>query len=312
MSFFEIEAFLRSAERDASYAAAVLGKSELDVCLAIEKLQKLVLAKLFTDPLNPSRNNLTVFGKIYMEYAKPALFNLQDGILAVLNHKSDMDDISKISINLCPTIRKEVLTDSVIGLLNDESLEKICLDIVTPNEQFEKNPLKFHILFGNVSPNYKRFFKTKWSAVITQGLYASENYIRDVGFPKNVHDLINHTIIVCGDSFRNVSENEYNWHLRSDYGLPKFTPSIVVSTQPSLFSAVNADLGIGPLFCHQSQHLCRVLPWLSGPVSILEFAVKKDIPEKLQRHVEVFNNVLQTKLKAVGIELMDETYEYEN
>lgn len=316
MSFFEIEAFLRSAECDSSYAAAVLCRSELEVCLAIERLQKLVLVNLFTESLRPSKNTLTDFGKIYIEYAKSALFSLQNGILAVLNHESYIEDVSKILINLCPTVGKEILSDSLSTLLDSEHFGNVSLDIITSGEQRYgypyEYPLKFYILFGRVSSNYKRFFKTKWSAVITQGLYASENYIEDVGMPRTVHDLINHTVIVCGNSFRDVSEGEHNWHLRNDYGIPKFVPSVIVSSQSSLYSAVNADLGIGPLFCHQSQHLCRVLPWIAGPVSVLEFAVRVDIPEKLHRHIESFNKILQAKLRSVGIEIMSEMYEHED
>lgn len=312
MSFFEIEAFLRTAECDASYAAAVLGKSELDICLAIEKLQKSVLTDLFTEPLRPSKNTLTDFGKIYIEYAKSALLNLQNGILAVLNHGTYTDNISKITINLYQTVGKEVLTDSLIELLHQENFKDIQLDIITSNNQHDECQLKFHIMFGHISPNYKKFFKTKWSAVIKQGLYASENYLKDVGSPKAVYDLIDHTVIVCGDSFKDVTESEYNWHLRNDYGLPKFIPSIVVSNQALIYAAVNADLGIGPLFCHQSRHLQRILPWISGPVSILDFAVRIDIPEKIQKYICIFDEILQIKLKSVGIEIMKEAYNYED
>jgi hypothetical protein len=115
---------------------------------------------------------------------------------------------------------------------------------------------------------------------------------------------MNHTIIVCGDSFRDIYKSRDNWHLRNDYGIQKFVPSVILSNYAAVFSAINANLGIGPSFCYQSQHLRRVLPWISGPVAMLDFAIRTDISDKLQQCIEGFNQLIQQKLCSRGIELM--------
>ncbi len=304
MAFFEIEAFIRTSERDASYAAAILGKNELEVCLAIERLQKLLFVELFSDSFHPSRNTLTDCGRIYLEYARAALFELQNGILITLNHKYTTSKMTLLSIKLSHTIGKEIVSSSLLSLLNNDSFKNVCLDVVATSSSHDKCPLQFFIVFGHLSPNFKQFFTTKWSAVITQGLYASEKYIKDVGNPHNVHDLLDHTVIVYGDSFHDIYDSPYNWHLRNDYGIPKFVPSIVLNNQLTMLSAINANLGIGPSFCYQSQHLVRVLPWISGPAATLDFSIRKDIPEELHEYIDVFDDVIQSRLRSFGIELI--------
>lgn len=305
MNFFEIEAFLRTAESSSIDAAILLGRNPLDICLAIENLQNDLCVELFSDITDPSKYNLTEYGSIYTSYAKAALYNMQTGMLSVLRSQAYDEDKTFLKVSLCPIIGKQNITDCLQLLLNQKKdCSSICFDIVTPNAEYDDCSLKFHVVLGKISPNYKDFFTTRWTAVITQGLYASEQYIRDVGFPEQPEDLLRHTMIVCGESFNDIKDSKYNWHLSEKCGLPQFTPSIVVSNPSSLLSAINADLGIGSSFDHQRGNLKKIFPDIVPPAITLDFSIRREKFDALNEHIDNLDNILQKKLRSLGIEII--------
>ncbi|MDR2075144.1 MAG: LysR family transcriptional regulator [Holosporales bacterium] len=301
MDIFEIKAFVNTCESGSQRASKMLGRSEIDVCLAIEKLQSFVAVDLFSDNLAPSKDTLTDSGRIYYGHAKIFLENLRQCVLDVLrNYENTLEGVPRIKISMCSLIGKEILADSLSSLSHNFDLSNVCIDLSTSDDVVSKYPLKYHAIFGDPVLTHKDFFQIRWSANVTQGLYASENYIRDVGMPRSVDDLINHSIIMYGNSFRDVCKSKGNWYLSK---LPEINPAIIVNNLVALFAAINADLGIGSSFCYRSKHLRKVLPEISGPVVTINFAVRVNIPDKLMYYINAVDKAVRDKLQATGIEL---------
>ena len=116
-------------------------------------------------------------------------------------------------------------------------------------------------------------------------LYASEDYVREYGEPKNIEDLKKHNII----SFNTKNAKSFsffNWHL--EY-LPKnFEPFISINSGIGIMRLVEKGLGIAPISKEgvklSGKKLIPILPHLkSSPVEIFYIYKKqKEISDKIK------------------------------
>jgi DNA-binding transcriptional LysR family regulator len=73
MNITDVEAFMYTCRGGVQYAAEVLGQTEPDVRLAIERLQCSVTVDLFANHLKPSKDTLTEVGKVFWKYTEAFL-----------------------------------------------------------------------------------------------------------------------------------------------------------------------------------------------------------------------------------------------
>lgn len=108
--------------------------------------------------------------------------------------------------------------------------------------------------------------KQEFLQTYEMNLYASEDYAKKYGLPKEVEDLENFSIIAHSDSpapaFRDI-----NWHLKF-FKTPK-KPHIKINSGAGILRAVENNLGIGPISNEGAAisrvPLIRVLPDFEGP-----------------------------------------------
>jgi DNA-binding transcriptional LysR family regulator len=102
------------------------------------------------------------------------------------------------------------------------------------------------------------------------GLYASKEYLKEFGVPKNPEDLDNHRLIAFGDHVEAGDFKAMNWHLTlgTEYGNERET-FLQVNTPQARFAMAKAGLGIIALSKEhpglEESGLVQVLPHIPGP-----------------------------------------------
>ena len=128
-------------------------------------------------------------------------------------------------------------------------------------------------------------------------VYASTEYLKKYGMPKDPEDLSNHRIISYADDSKPPAEN-VNWllHAMAKAGETR-RPVLRVDNIYGIFRAVRSGLGIAALpeyFGQESTNLVQVLPELQGPTVNAYFVY----PEELRhtKRIAVFRDFLVRKL----------------
>ena len=120
-------------------------------------------------------------------------------------------------------------------------------------------------------------------------LYASSDYIKEMGMPKTGGDLDGHRLVVYGED-ANPPVPDLNWVLDFECGEMTRAPVLKVNSIYGIFRAVQSGLGIAALpdyMCRESGNLVRVLAEIDGP-SVDAFFV---YPEELRKNKRI--NVLR-------------------
>lgn len=135
-------------------------------------------------------------------------------------------------------------------------------------------------------------------------VFASPDYLKRYGIPKDAKDLDNHRVIVYGEDAKPPIER-VNWLL--EVGRKKGDhrrAALRVNNIYGIFRAVEGGLGIGALpdyMQRESSKLVEVLPELDGP-SIQAFFV---YPEELRntKRIAVFRDYLVRRIADDGLNL---------
>lgn len=271
----------------------------------LKDLQNYIGFDLFSWNEIPSVDCLTKSGVSFLGNAKNMMKYLLDGVFEVCNDKIDNNIIIRSNFLDGKSIIFPVIFD--IGETNKFS--DINIDLVTC-ESFENyDDINAHVLFHEMSKADKIFFEKRWSVKMNQGLYASEDYLIDVGhYPQKVEDLLMHSILGYGDAFDNEIYKATNWHLSGKYGLCDIEPSIMISSQNVIIAAVEANLGIGPVVNHYDKigykKLFRVFPEISSPTLIVDFAVRKKIADNFKDCINEIEEKILEKIKDIGLEVI--------
>mgnify|MGYP006429985157 CR=1 FL=1 len=129
-------------------------------------------------------------------------------------------------------------------------------------------------------------------------LYASSNYIQEMGMPKSIQALDDHRLVVYGkDAHPPVAD--LNWVLNIEKeGRPRH-PVLQVNSIYGIFRAVQSGLGIAALPDYMSRevgNLVRVLPEIDGPAIDAYFVY----PEELRntKRINVLRDFLVSKVKT--------------
>ena len=128
-------------------------------------------------------------------------------------------------------------------------------------------------------------------------LYASLDYIKEMGMPKTGIDLDEHRLVVYGKD-ANPPVADLNWVLNFESGEMTRSPVLQVNSIYGIFRAVQSGLGIAALpdyMCRETENLVRVLPEMDGP-SVDAFFVYPEELRKFKR-INVLRDFLINKVR---------------
>lgn len=283
------------------YTSKILGFSEIEISSFISILEKRIGVKLFNNLSNPSRNNISNDGILFIPYAKKMIDDLNDGILNVYNneHNDNSDDIN-ILFTVSTLIGKSNIIDVLKSFMKDCDNLKIHIKSCEDENFSLGNSIESQILFKCFSLNDLPFFERRWKIVLKQSLYASSQYIKDVGIPGSMDDLRKHSVIDMLSSDNRMME---------DYGI---LPSIVLNSRYTLFSAVANGFGIGIVMDEHEKIGFKKMMNISDnikdieiicPDIVLDFAIRRNLSSKFSNIILKIEELLLSKLKECGFHI---------
>jgi hypothetical protein len=307
VNIYDLEIFIKICEVGLQEACHALKLDKYEALNVIKRINKFTGAELFQRDEIPSQENLTMSGKIFLP---SAIKITNEAINGLFNIGRKLISSNRLVVRSSLGYAKTLLLPVVYRAFESGTIGKLKFDIITQTLQSGGNAMNTQVLFCNMKKTDSLFFNKRWSIKLTQGLYASEHYLSDVGMPRNAEDLLNHAIIARGQNFDYEVHKIDNWHLTGQYGLKNLEPSIIISSRAVLITAIEAALGIGPVVdCHEKlgyMKLSRVLSEIKGPDIILDFCVNKMLSKYLIRYVDRFEAMLTTMLSEMGIEIFSE------
>lgn len=128
-------------------------------------------------------------------------------------------------------------------------------------------------------------------------VYASNEYLRQRGVPKNAEDLDNHLIVTYGDDVR-IPFPEINWLLTAGRkSKTERKPAFKINNLPGILHAVENGAGVAMLpdyLAHSAKGITRVLPELKGPSADAYFTYPSEL--RHSKRIKVFKEFIQRKL----------------
>ncbi len=148
-------------------------------------------------------------------------------------------------------------------------------------------------------------FRKAWYGACRHGLFASSEYIAQMGMPETPEDLVNHRIIGYGDHEFSYFD-DINWHLKGqNYGLPKLKPFITINSTRAIFDAACHGLGIcsTPIESNSlyTGKLVRILPHIEGPTIKIFFCIKRTAAGRKLNSINIVKNYFEEYLTKNGV-----------
>ncbi len=129
---------------------------------------------------------------------------------------------------------------------------------------------------------------------LNNSLYASNDYVREYGLPKNTADLSKHKLLGFDSSVGNLPFPEVNWLFDLNKQLKPF---FRVNSLIAMRTAVKQGMGIAALpdyLVHRTRHISRVLPELTGPVTEAWYVYPMEL--KNSKRIAVFRQFITQKI----------------
>ena len=141
-------------------------------------------------------------------------------------------------------------------------------------------------------------------------VFASDEYLRQHGTPKEPSDLDKHSLIVYGDDVKAPVEN-INWLLTEgrDNSDPR-EPALRVNSVYGIYRAVCSGLGIAALpyyLSEESPNLIGVLPKIVGPSMDAYFVYPEEL--KHSKRIDVLREFLLAEIKKYKSSLLERGYD---
>jgi DNA-binding transcriptional LysR family regulator len=128
-------------------------------------------------------------------------------------------------------------------------------------------------------------------------VYASNDYLRRRGVPKDAADLANHNLITYGDDVR-LPFPEVNWLLTAGVkGKDERRPVLRINSLPGILRAVESGLGIAGIPDYMvpgAKDLTKILPEVKGPTTDAYFTYPTEL--RHSKRIKVFKEFIQRKL----------------
>lgn len=137
--------------------------------------------------------------------------------------------------------------------------------------------------------------------VLNHSIYASNDYLRVYGVPKNAQDLKQHRLILFGEE-QNLPFAEVNWVLKAiGHSNMPHKSAFKINSLFGMLKAVKSGLGIAglPDYMVQSKNISKLLPELSGPKTEMYFIYSLDM--RNSKRINVFKEFVLRKLAEDGL-----------
>lgn len=131
---------------------------------------------------------------------------------------------------------------------------------------------------------------------LRNGLFASNDYLREYGLPKNIAALVEHKLLGFDTSVGNLPFPEVNWMFELP-GAKQLKPSFRVNSLIAMRTAVKQGMGIAALpeyLVHRTRRISRVLPEIEGPVTEAWYVYPMEL--KNSKRIAVFKQFIAQKI----------------
>lgn len=129
---------------------------------------------------------------------------------------------------------------------------------------------------------------------LKNGLFASNDYLRQHGVPRSAADLNKHRVLAFDNSVNPAPFPDVNWLFEQGDGL---TPYFRANSLLALRTMVKQGMGIAMLpvyLIHRSRHVSRVLESLDVPVTETWYVYPVEL--KNSKRIKVFRNFITEKI----------------
>lgn len=131
---------------------------------------------------------------------------------------------------------------------------------------------------------------------LRNGLFASNDYLREYGIPTTIRDLADHKLLAFDTSTGKPPFPEVNW-LFEQKGANTLKPSFKTNSLIALRTAVKQGMGIAALpeyLVHRTRRISRVLPELDGPATEAWYVYPMEL--KNSKRIAVFRSFISQKI----------------
>jgi DNA-binding transcriptional LysR family regulator len=250
-------------------------------------------------------NVLTEEGKNFLPYAQRLLKLFEEGV----SHSKELhsgEPEGELIISTTLAIANSWLMPSIRSFRS--SYPGIQLKVIADDYMSTSTEMVSDIIVRPMAE--KDFLQRRWSVLYHLGLYASPDYLKRNGVPKKPEDLLNHSMVGYGEHIFSYFP-DVDWHLKGKWpGFPKLTPRLTINSTKSIYLAAVEGIGIcsgaveSQIFYKGG--LRRVLPDVDGPLVHSYCCTKRDMSQKLQRNVDIFNDFFVRYLKDLGVQIYDQ------
>jgi len=260
-------------------ASFVLEKNHTTLSKHLTDLEETYNVKLFVR--KRKRLELTEKGKELFKLAQNTIPNLENGATEILAPKAQ------------PNKLRIITTTGIIGVwvinkvkVLTEAFPDLKVAIITTNADIDFETSKADV--GILPKLTSKGLSQKKVKVLHPQLFASPEYLKKYGHPKDLEDLKNHKLISYYSDYEGNIGN-MDWHLKK--GLPdhmQLDSYLSINSGFLLFEAACQGLGImtlGEEFEYiKSSDLVKVLPQEPGPPIDIFYITRADVvPTKIQK-----------------------------
>jgi DNA-binding transcriptional LysR family regulator len=132
---------------------------------------------------------------------------------------------------------------------------------------------------------------------LRNGLFASNDYLREYGIPAKLADLKQHKLLGFDTSVGNAPFPEVNW-LFEQPGAAELKPFFKVNSLIAMRTAVKQGMGIAALpeyLVHRTRRISRVLAEVSGPVTEAWYVYPVEL--RNSKRIAVFRQFITQKIE---------------
>lgn len=300
MRIQSIYVFVKLAENNCDFGVhKLLGIPRSTMWANISDLEKTLGKKL----INRKKQSLsfTAAGEEFIPYARK-MYQIYEESLSNTHAEDDSQVGGDLIISTTTAIAYQWSMESLKKVYAGSpnlSLHIVASDMISREEENASDILIRP--FGD-SENFSKL----WFIPYHHGLFASQEYLDQMGTPRTPADLLGHRIIGYGEH-RFSYYDDVNWHLKGqDYNLPKLKPFLTINSTKAIFDAAQHGLGICSVAV-ESNHiynnkLIRLLPDVSGPIVKTSFCIKKSATGRKLNSINMFKDYFENYLKDHKIE----------
>lgn len=280
--------------RSFTHAGEMLNLSQSAISRQISALEESLQASLFTR--HARGLTLTEQGDILFRTVSEVLTRLSAAENALLESKERPRGPLKITAPV--TFGATWLTPRMREF--SETYPEISINILVDDRELDLTMREADVAIRMFPAKHPELIQKKLT-VLNNSIYASNDYLRVHGVPKNAQDLQEHKLVLFGEEQKQPFA-EVNWILKTiGAGDSSHKSAFKINSLFGMLKAVKSGIGIAglPDYMVQSKNISKVLPELSGPKTDMYLVYSVEM--RNSKRVNVFKDFLLRKLAEGGL-----------